>query len=163
MKRWVYVMFSGLLAIAFGCSTARTPVALDPVGPSQPERQAQTATGYLRVYSATAPSYDGVYYFPHTDYRIYSVEKAFFQQVRNASAMTDEEPALVRLPAGRYIVEALSESYGLVTVPVVIKDARTTVLRLEHRWSKAAGLPNDDATHVCLPNGQIVGTRAAVN
>jgi hypothetical protein len=43
----------------------------------------------------------------------------------------DETPTAVTLPRGRYIVQAQSETDGLVRVPVVVETGRTTVIKLE--------------------------------
>jgi len=163
MRRWFFVILGGLAVLAIGCTTARTPVVLAPVGPARPEQQAGVATGYLQVYSAAWPYFDGVYYYPHTDYRIYSEDGTLLERVRNATAWMDENPALVRLAVGRYVVEAESESYGWVRVPVVIENGRTTPVRLERGWYASVGAAGTDGEYVRLPNGLIVGTRAGTN
>ena len=82
-----------------------------------------------------------------------------FRWERNSVANTDENPALVRLPAGVYTVRAQDDGYGWVIVPVVIKGGETTTVHLDARPLPPSEQIN--ATNsVRLPNGRIVGWRA---
>ncbi len=97
------------------------------VGPAEPEH-----VGYLVVYSATEASEDGeVMYYTHTDYELYSARGSFLKKIRNSIVKGDETPEKVRLAPGRYLVEAQSETNGIVRVPVIVADGRTTVVNLE--------------------------------
>jgi hypothetical protein len=120
------------------------------------------ATGHLEVYSATKLyiSDGGFSYAPHTDYEIYSKDGALFERVRNATDHFDEDPSLVLLPVGRYVVKAESRSYGLVAAPVTIENGRTTSVRLQQGLNASPVLAGTDAQYVRLPNGLVVGPRA---
>ena len=97
------------------------------VGPSGPEHG-----GYLIVYSATEPYEDGeIMYYTHTDYDLYSSRGVFLKKIRNSIVRGDENPERVPLAPGRYLVQAESETDGIVRVPVIIADGRTTVVNLE--------------------------------
>jgi hypothetical protein len=97
------------------------------VGPSEPEH-----VGYLVVYSATEPYEDGeIMYYTHTDYDLYSSRGVFLKRIRNSIEREDETPERVPLAPGRYLVQAESETDGIVRVPVVIDNGRTTVVNLE--------------------------------
>ena len=97
------------------------------VGPAEPEH-----VGYLMVYSATRPFNDGdTIYYTHTDYDLYSWRGAHLKNIRNSIVEGDEIPTRVPLVPGRYLVQAESETDGMVRVPVIIADGRTTVVNLE--------------------------------
>ena len=100
---------------------------------------------------------DGPSLLGHTDYEIISSDYSFHEVVRNG----DAEPARVLLPEGDYIVEAQSDTAGLVRVPVLIKPGRTTILYLEREkdWQEAFADRNRTDL-VRLPNGQPIGVRA---
>jgi len=116
-----------LLGLTAELCIARPMPVYPTVGPSEPEH-----VGYLVVYSATRPSDDGdVMYYTHTDYELYSARGSFLRRVRNSIVTGDETPEKVPLAPGRYIVEAESETDGIVRVPIIIADGRTTVVNLE--------------------------------
>jgi hypothetical protein len=118
-----------LLLLAMGnCPSLAAPMPVYPtVGPSEPEH-----VGYLIVYSATEPYEDGeIMYYTHTDYDLYSSRGVFLKKIRNSIVRGDENPERVRLAPGRYLVQAESETDGIVRVPVMIGDGRTTVVNLE--------------------------------
>ena len=103
-------------------------LVLPAVGPSEPEH-----VGYLVVYSATEASHDGgVMYYTHTGYQLYSARGSFLKKIRNSIVKGDETPEKVPLAPGHYLVEAQSETDGIVRVPVVVADGRTTVVNLEN-------------------------------
>lgn len=109
------------------------------VGPAEPEH-----VGYLVVYSATEPFNDGDrIVYTHTDYDLYSWRGAFLKKIRNSIVKGDEVPERIPLTPGRYLVQAESETDGLVRVPVIIADGRTTVVNLEgdRRGSRPNGRP----------------------
>jgi hypothetical protein len=117
-----------LLAAAIGSCIAGPMPVLPTVGPAEPAH-----VGYLVVYSATEASDDGdVMYYTHTDYELYSVRGAFLKKIRNSIVKGDETPERIPLAPGRYLVEAQSETDGIVRVPVIIADGRTTVVNLEN-------------------------------
>lgn len=107
------------------------------VGPSEPEH-----VGYLIVYSATEPYEDGeIMYYTHTDYDLYSWRGVFLKKIRNSIVRGDETPERVPLAPGRYLVQAESETDGIVRVPVIITARRTTIVNLEgdRRGSRRRG------------------------
>ena len=118
--------------------------------------------GFLEVYSATEEHFDGdTSYYPHTDYRVLTRDGSVFKQVHNAISPSDEIPATVTLPSGAYTVVAESETSGMVSVPVIVRTGRTTVLHLEkdRDWTPPALARESDL--IRLPNGQPIGFRAA--
>ena len=128
-----------LLVLSIGgssCLAAPMPV-YPTVGPAEPEH-----VGYLVVYSATEPFNDGdVIYYTHTDYDLYSSRGVFLKKIRNSIVKGDEIPERIPLATGRYLVQAESETEGIVRVPVIIADGRTTVVNLEgdRRGSRRSG------------------------
>src|SRR5262249_497960 len=118
-----------LHAVSFllaSCETRRHLV-LETVGPPSSANGLSAlhfaGVCYLRVYSATETRHADKFinYYPHTPYTIYTTNGQRFKWVRNSIANMDENPALVRLPAGLYSVRAEDDGYGQVTVPVAIK------------------------------------------
>jgi hypothetical protein len=122
------VLICLLISLTAGSCFAGPMPILPTVGPSEPEH-----IGYLIVYSATEASNDGdVMYYTHTDYELYSARGVFLKKIRNSIVKGDETPERVPLAPGRYLVEAQSEADGIVRVPVVVADGRTTVVNLEN-------------------------------
>jgi hypothetical protein len=77
-------------------------------------------------------------------------------RVKNASFRRDETPAVVTLPVGAYHVKVP----GLI-VPVAIRTAKTTVVRLDGQWRPDR--PREeikDEELVKTPSGRVVGWRA---
>jgi hypothetical protein len=74
-----------------------------------------------------------------------------------------QDPVAVGLPPGKYRVSARANGYGSVTVPVIIEPQQSTILHLEGGGS----WPNEPAFNqtntVRLPDGQIIGWKAASN
>lgn len=116
-----------LLVITVGFAWAAPMPVYPAIGPAEPEH-----VGYLVVYSATEASEDGeVMYYTHTDYKLYSSGGSFLKKIRNSIVKGDETPEKIPLAPGHYLVEAQSETNGIVRVPVIIADGRTTVVNLE--------------------------------
>jgi hypothetical protein len=112
--------------VSYPCHSAAMPL-YPTVGPAEPEH-----VGYLMVYSATRPFNDGdTIYYTHTDYDLYSWRGAHLKNIRNSIVVGDEIPTRVPLAPGRYLIQAESETDGIVRVPVIIADGRTTVVNLE--------------------------------
>ena len=120
-----------------------------------------TPQGYLKVFTATEDHNDGdTHYFPHTSYTIYSDDgKTVVKKVPNAIGVHDEDPSLVQLSAGTYVVRAKAENSGMVKIAVIIKPGQLTKVNLEHD-GKYRIPPGNTADLVRLPNGQVVGWRA---
>jgi hypothetical protein len=131
------------------------------MGPEPLTADDLASTGYLKVYTATEDHKDGdVHCFPHTSYTIYSEDgKTGVKKVANAISIHDEDPCLVQLPAGKYIVLAEAENSGTVKIAVIIGPGQLTKVDLPYAWKQSA-LPGRAAEWVRLPNGQIVVWRA---
>lgn len=143
-------------------------MTLAPVGPAPVNVDAvKTADGTLVVYSACQTNADCSTLDPdqpvYSDYEIYTAAGKLLQQVHNRWGGMLQDAAPVALPAGRYRVVARTNGYGVVTVPVVIGAGQRTVLHLEG----GAGWPDRPAATaadtVRLPDGQIVGWKAAAS
>lgn len=90
------------------------------------------ASGWLQVYSAQGwgrTPEGGPVTFLYSEYKVFTPEGRFLMRVENASSMDD--PSLVRLTPGKYVVEAQAHQRGTVRVPVTITTGKTTVLHLE--------------------------------
>jgi hypothetical protein len=80
------------------------------------------------------------------------------RRVDNRSGSFYQDPATISLPAGTYKVEGRATNSGVVLVPVIIEQNKTTVVDLEgstlpqHR-------PTGAGQWIRLPNGQVVGAR----
>ncbi len=175
MKCVVIALASSLMCLA-GCASAPRIALSEAVGPgpSSPERAAPQ--GHLEVHSARQREplasnigewrweydmgdYAIQYSLTHTGYTILSENGRVLEYVYNARNLTDPQPALVRLPPGRYKVEAQSEEpnggAATVVLPVLIKRGKTTAVHLAGRWKPAANFHEDEI--VRLPHGQIAG------
>jgi hypothetical protein len=154
----------GAVILFTSCASEEPTAIAARVGPVPRE-----AVGLLIVYSATEEcpevvGSDDTYRYPHTGYEIYTSDGHPVKTVRNALSNWDEEPAQVELPEGIYVVRALSQTLGLVNVPVIIRTGRLTELHLERprNW-KLVRVNASDAHYVHLPNGQIIGYLANTN
>jgi len=101
---------------------------------NKPGQVAENAAGYLQVYSATeqAAGTEPGPYFLHTGYRIYDSAGNVVKWVGNHDGDTDEAPQTIELKPGTYAVWAQAGSGRYVKMPVVIRPARTTTVRLEN-------------------------------
>jgi hypothetical protein len=160
MKRRHPLIAIGTTMLLASCASMPATAVRETAGP-QPGRL-YPYEGFLKVYSATEKQIDGdTAYYPHTDYRILTRDGRVFKDVRNAISPSDGIPATVTLPSGAYTVVAESETSGTVSVPVVVRTGRTTVLHLERDkdWTPPALARESDFAH--LPSGQPIGFRAA--
>jgi hypothetical protein len=152
-----------ILAITFaGCAT-ETPVVVDqPVGPdlSQPRIDLNRGAGRLVVYSALE-CVDAVEsdHPTHSSYMVYDTNGNIVRRVDNRSGSFYQSPMAVSLPAGEYKVRACATNTGLVDVPVIVKENKTTIVDLD-----GATLPQRKPTGagqwVRLPNGLVIGMRS---
>jgi hypothetical protein len=102
------------------------------VRPDTLDDRAELAQGYLRVYSATDEfNEDGLAYYSHSSYAIYTTDGKLFKSVENHSPRSEESPELVALPVGSYLVMARSDKQGEVGIRVTIKARQLTVLELD--------------------------------
>jgi hypothetical protein len=151
-----------------GCATGKNGTVLDTVGPplSQPAA-ANSTNGTLVVYSAYEVNADFNSRDPnrpeYSDYRILTNDGKLLQRVHKDSGTALQDPVAVGLPPGKYRVSARANGYGYVTVPVIIETQPSTILHLEGGGS----WPNESAFNqtnaVRLPDGQIIGWKAASN
>jgi hypothetical protein len=147
----------GAAMISFFVGCASHPVVTSPVGPEPIERSALNANGYLQVFSETEDHVagDGPPYRLHTGYAILDRSGKQVKYVQNHVGEMDEMPTLVDIPAGSYRVVAQSASYGRVTVPVVIREGKATLVHLDREGKVPLTVPESDV--VRLPDGEIVG------
>jgi hypothetical protein len=160
MKTYYTVLLFTAATLWSGCVFGSRNMVLGPVGPQPFTAEASAPKGYLKVYTATEDHDDGdVHYFPHTSYTVYSEDgKTVVKKVANAISIHDEDPALVDMPAGTYIVMAESEYYGMVKVEVVIKPGKLTAVNLEYNdIPSPRDLSKSNGDLVRLPNGSVVG------
>jgi hypothetical protein len=154
-------LVAGLAVASVACASTRGPLVLGPVGPDEQTIGRPPLTGYLKVYTATEHHNDGdTYYYPHSEYSIYSPDNKLVKRVANAISIHDEEPELVELPAGAYILLAPSESYGMVRVKAIVQPGEQTSVNLEDQTPPAHLTSTEAGNLVRLPNGSVVGTRA---
>ena len=125
----------GPLALALICfsTQANAGPVLPAVGPNSSGQSDTVSRGDLVVYSATSQGQFGCgdFFYPHTAYSIYDTAGTKLRTVHNHGTFPEEGPDTVELMPGTYVVKAWSGHEGLVTVQVVIKDARTTTVHLD--------------------------------
>jgi len=152
-----YILMTAAAVIPGLVGCVSQPVALNTVGPAPLHHDSFGPEGYLKVFSDTETHVigDGPAYYPHTGYNVYDPAGKRVIYVANHLGNMDETPMTVSMPSGQYNVVAESSSYGRVTVPVVIRPNRTTIIRLDR-----SGRPSKDGSTnslVRLPNGEVVG------
>src|SRR5579863_6670906 len=163
MKTKIIALMAGVAIVCFLVGCASQPVVMPTVGPEPSHAfNSSQAHGYLRVYSDTETHQIGqnTYYYPHTPYNIYDESGLRVKWVPNHIGDMDETPTVVKLPVGRYFVLAESSSYGRVTVPIVIKEARWTILHLNRDWRPSPNISSNSV--VRLPDGEAVGWSVAM-
>ena len=167
MKTLFTLIVIAASALLSGCATGNG-LTLDTVGPPLPQPPAVSSTnGTLMVYSAYRRSIDfnslDPYRPEYSDYKIFTTDGKLLQRVHNNSDTILQGPVSVELQPGKYNVIARANSYGYVTIPVIIETQQNTILHLEGGFS----WPNESAFNqtnaVRLPNGQIIGWRTAPN
>jgi hypothetical protein len=150
-----------LMAGFAGCAT-HSPVVVDQsVGPdlAPPRIDLNHGRGRLVVYSALEVANPVNSDFPtHAGYEIYGLDGKLLQRVDNRDGSFYQTPATVSLAPGEYKIKAPAPNMGLVTVPVIIKENKTTTLDLE-----GSHLPQHKPTGagqwVRLPDGAVIGMR----
>jgi hypothetical protein len=151
----------GLALLASFSTAAHAGPVLPAVGPRPAGEYQEVSCGYLKVFSRTEQTEWGenTYYYPHTAYTILDASGHKVREVDNRDSEIDERPSRVELRPGTYFVKAWSDNDGLVTVPVIIKLARTTSVHLEE--GRASDQDVFDASRaVKTPSGQVVGWKA---
>ena len=160
------IVAAGLLLA--GCATGKSGMTLDTVGPvSTPPAAISSTNGTLVVYSAYEVSADfnsrDPYHPEYSDYRIFTPDGKLLQRVHNNSGTILQDPMSVELPAGKYSVIARANGYGYVTVPVIIEAQQSTILHIEGGGSWPDESAFNQSNAVRLPDGQIIGWKAAPN
>jgi hypothetical protein len=157
---WTWLILMPVIALSLcSCALNSPPVVLGAVGPG-PKARSYGNEGMLQVFTSTVEFNDGgVRYYPHTAYRIYSEKGDFIKYVRNHTAGWDQRAEVVNLPAGNYLVKAISEGLGAVRVPVVVKGTQLTAVYLD-RTPMREVQGEDESQFVRFPGGKIVGWRA---
>lgn len=155
-------------AILIGCAGMGSGLVLDTAGPMPGSATpASSDSGTLIVYSAGKVNADFNSRDPnrreYSDYKILNSDGKLVKRVHNVADDILEGPVSLELPPGKYFVVARSNSYGVVTVPVIIASQRQSILHLDgfNAWSNESVFNSGNA--VCLPDGEIVGWKAASN
>jgi hypothetical protein len=150
-----------LIAALAGCASHSSVVVNEAVGPdlAPPRINPSQGHGQLVVYSALEVADPAASDFPtHASYNIYDADGNFVQHVDNRTGTFYDQPKPVSLPDGKYQVKAPATNHGLVTVPVIIKEAETTTLDLDtshfHQHK-----PTGAGQWVRLPSGEVIGMR----
>ena len=114
--------------------------------------------GYLQVFSRVEEreDEDRRYRFRvHKGYSVFSPEGKLIKRMENYAYSSQEDTLdLVPLPSGQFQVKAIGTQ---VTVPVIIKPGRTTIVHLEGSWEPPSNVPEDEL--VRLSSSGFVGWR----
>jgi hypothetical protein len=149
----------GTFATTLLAGCVSVPVTLAPVGPNPVLRPTDASTGQLEVFSAledrTEGSNDEFDWPQHADYTVWSQRGTLVKRVENTVGHYAEEPRVITLPVGSYIVQGRAKDFWLVEVPVVIAGGETTKVHLDDNWTVPGGLPESE--FVYTPNGFPVG------
>jgi hypothetical protein len=158
-KNWIPIVVAAALA---GCATHSNVVVDQAVGPDLAPSRVNLANGngQLVVYSALEAVNPVSDDFPaHAGYEIDSIDGKLLQRVDNRAGSFYQSPVTVPLPSGKYLVKARATNYGLVTVPVVIKENETTTLDLEATHFRQHK-PTGAGQWVRLPSGEVIGMKS---
>ena len=128
-------------------------------------RRKQDIDKRLVGYAANS-RWDRVFFKAHTDYALIASDGKVYRKVQNSRGTNDGEPAVVTIPAGTYQVKAEAEDFGADTFPITIsvrvEPGQTTTIFLSQEWEWTVPKTQEN-TGVQLPNGRIIGWRAAMN
>jgi hypothetical protein len=166
MKTFFTLIAIAAGALLSGCATGKNGLALDTVGPPLPQPTATISNnGTLVVYSAYEVNADFNARDPnrpeYSDYKILTTDGKLLQRVHNNSGTILQDAVPVALPPGKYNVVARANGYGYVTVPVMIVAQQNTILHLEGGGSWPDESAFNQTNAVRLPDGLIVGWKAA--
>lgn len=157
-KRIVLTVMGVAVLLLAGC--ASTPTALGPVGPNPAEIQSATSDGRLEVFTLPTGHVEGnnPTWFQYSGFDLYDRHGKRLEHEDNSQGYYSQKPAVVNLPAGKYIVEARGHEMLLARVGVVIKSGKTTMIYLDGSWQPPAGT---QATELVIgPRGFPIGWRA---
>jgi hypothetical protein len=165
MKKYIAIIGAGLTWLFVGCASEPvTSVALPPVGPNPLAPQSMSPGGSLEVFSRLSRrsddgnqgSTDPIWY-QHTDYNVYNLQGQLVKHVYNTVGHYEQDPKVVALPPGEYVVTAQSAGYGWIKAPVIIERGRMTRLHLDGNWAPPSYAQK--AQVVTMPEGGPVGWR----
>jgi hypothetical protein len=149
-----------------GCAFHSSKMVLDPIGPPPLAPAPTGSTGALVVFSAfeqgaefNSPRYRRQY----SDYKLLSTDGRLVQTIRNDAGELIEGPKRVEVPVGTYHIIARANSYGQVSVPIVIRANQVTTVHLEGSPSWPNGRQLAGSNPVRLPDGNIAGWRAGAD
>jgi hypothetical protein len=95
----------------------------------------------------------------HQAYVVLNPDGSVVERVANLSGPFGQDPEVVPLPSGRYLVHAWAINFGPVAVPVQIDRGRTTTVHLDGDQGSSLAAASQ-AQVVSLPDGQVVGPSA---
>lgn len=162
MHRYKNIIPFVIVAALAGCATRSSVTVNQPVGPDLATAKVNLsqANGQLVVYSAPEAADPVDSDFPtHSGYEIDDADGKLLRRVDNRSGPFYQTPAAVALPPGKYLVKARATNYGVVTVPVIVKESETTTLDLEATQFRQHK-PTDAGQWVRLPGGEVIGMRS---
>jgi hypothetical protein len=155
-------------ALLMGCAGMGSGLVLDTAGPMPgPATPASSGPGTLIIYSAGKVNADFNSHDPnrreYSDYKILDSDRKLVKHVHNVADDMLEGPVPVELPPGKYFVVARSNSYGVVTIPVIITSQRQSILHLDgfNAWPNESVFNQNNS--VRLPDGEIVGWKVTSN
>lgn len=135
MKNSLRFMMLSCLLLVMGCATNRVYTWKDVARVVEPKTPVSTPGGYLIVYTETEEvgSFDEDTYYPHTSYMIYTADGKRLKRVANHLSREDENPELVRLEPGKYVIvpDVLFKKGNVIGA--VIENGKTTEVHLEQR------------------------------
>lgn len=131
-------------------------MVLPAVGPLTSNRSHNAGVGSLQVFTALTERNDsGIQYLYPQNYFIYQTNTMLKAAVN--SALMSEQPSVVDLPPGDYVVRAPADGFGWVQVPVVIKAGALTEVHLDRRWRP--GDWRSSTNLVTMPDGSPMGAK----
>lgn len=169
MKTLFNLIVISAVALLAGCTTTNgDKLVLDTVGPPMSQSTTMGSPsnhGTLLIYSAFRRNPDfnsrDPYRPEYSDYEILTADGNLLQRVHNNSGTMMQDAVPVTLPVGKFQVKARANGYGVVTIPVIIATKQSTVLHLEGGgfWPDESVFNQTNA--VRLPDGLIIGWKAA--
>ena len=91
----------------------------------------------------------------HSNYDLLTEDRSQLLTVRNYVTPMLEDPAIVALSPGQYVVKARVQRYGLMEIPVVIESRKLTALFMDD--STVPDVTPNQAERIQLPDGRVIG------
>ncbi len=151
-----------IILILTGCSSFHPDLILDSaVGPQANRGGHRAGNGTLVVYSSVEPSpfVENPFFYHYTYYKVCDASGRPIKEVPSTKEDIDPAPARVGLTPGAYRILAHSPKYGIVSVPVVIQEGRTTSVYLDGTARSEMNSVTSTGT-VTLPDGEFVGWKS---